>query len=84
MENDLRNTVDSMLSEDYEERFKAEYRQLVIRLQKLETMCFKYANKKLDFKPKCSFQLLQCQLMHMEQYAKILRERAVVEEIDLH
>lgn len=29
---DLKSTVDMMISDDYKERFKAEYHQLVIRL----------------------------------------------------
>ena len=71
------------LSEDYKERFKAEYRALVIRLKKLETMIFKYEHDMLNFKPSCPIELLERQYNHMELYAKILRERAVIEQIEL-
>lgn len=71
------------LSEDYKERFKAEYRALVIRLKKLETMIFKYEHDMLDFKPSCPCFILERQLDHMESYAKTLRERAVIEHIEL-
>lgn len=71
------------LSNDYKERFKAEYRALVIRLKKLETMLFRFHHDKLDFKPSCPEHVLERQCMLMEDYAKILRERAVIEDIDL-
>lgn len=71
------------LSEDYKERFKAEYRALVIRLKKLEVMIYKYNHDMLNFKPSCPLHVLVQQLNHMENYAKILRERAVIEQVDL-
>lgn len=71
------------LSEDYKERFKAEYRALVIRLKKLEVMIYKYNHDMLNFKPSCPLHVLVQQLDHMENYAKTLRERAVIEQIEL-
>lgn len=82
--NVLANTISGMLSVDYKERFKAEYRQLVIRLAKLETMLNKWKNNMLDFTPDCPFLLLKEQYDAMEAYAKCMRERAVVEKIDLN
>ena len=35
---ELKNTVDLMLSDDYKDRFKAEYYQLSIRFKKLKNM----------------------------------------------
>lgn len=71
------------LSEDYKERFKAEYRALVIRLKKLEVMIYKYRHFMLNFKPSCPIDVLVQQLDYMEKYAKTLRERAVIEQIEL-
>ena len=71
------------LSEDYKERFKAEYRALVIRLKKLETMLFKLNNDMLDFRPTCPAHILEHQYEIMDLYAKTLRERAVIEQIEL-
>ena len=78
---ELKDTVDMMLSSDYKERMKAEFRQIRIRRAKLERMIENYYV--LDFKPKCSLELLQSQVAAMDTYALILKERARIEEIDL-
>lgn len=92
-ENEYYKTVKLMLSDDYKERFIAEYRQLVIRLQKLEFFinrikAFDYSSNYDEGEvevPKhdCSIELLERQLEEMESYAKTLRLRAVIEKIDL-
>ena len=78
---ELKDTVDMMLSSDYKERMKAEYRQLKIRSDALKRMVENYYV--LDFKPKCSLQLLQSQVASMCTYALILQERARIEGFDL-
>lgn len=80
----LNNTVDDMLSHDYKDRFRAEYYQLEIRLQKLTDMVKKYEAGTLDFKPACSLSLLQQQVEVMEAYKDILKTRAALEDIEIY
>ena len=80
----LKDTVEMMNSEDYKERFKAEYYQLSIRLCSLTSMLYKWENNMLDFEPKCSKETLENQLIFMQGYIGILRLRAEIEGIDLY
>ena len=50
---ELKETVDLMNSEDYKERFKAEYLQTKIRYNKLHSMLVKWDAKTLSFTPTC-------------------------------
>lgn len=79
----LNETVSMMNSEDYKERFKAEYLQLKIRITGLSNMLEKYKEETLLFKPSCSYELLHTQLVYMECYLNTLEERANIEGIDL-
>ena len=79
----LKDTVEMMNSEDFKERFKAEYYQLSLRLDALTIMLFKWENNMLDFEPKCSKETLKNQVIFMQGYIDILRLRAEIEEIDL-
>ena len=79
----LKDTIEMMTSEDYKERFKAEYYQLLFRVDSLTSMLIKWKNNMLDFKPKCSKETLEYQLLYMQGYLDILRLRAEIEEIDL-
>ena len=79
----LKETVPMMESENYKERFKAEYLQLEIRVNGLRNMLKKYKDGTLTFKPSCSYDLLNGQLKAMELYATYLDERAEIEGIDL-
>lgn len=79
----LDKTVDMMLSDDYKERFKAEYHQLANRKNKLQKMVRAYAKDELDFDPKCSLDLLTWQLKTMQEYEYILKRRAEIESIEL-
>lgn len=83
MVKNLSDTTKLMNSEDYKDRFKAEFHQLKIRRDKLQEMLVKYKNKELNFKPKCSYELLHKQLIFMDSYLNILDERAKVENISL-
>lgn len=80
---DLGDTVEPMLSDDYKDRFKAEYWQTKIRYEKLHKMCIKYEANTLDFEPKCKLELLNMQKMNMGMYLHTLEVRAEVEGIDL-
>ena len=79
----LKDTVELMTSEDFKERFKAEYYQLLIRLDGLTSMLYKWKNNMLDFEPKCSKETLENQVIFMQGYIGILRLRAELEGIDL-
>lgn len=81
--NELKETVELMLSNDYKERFKAEYYQLKIRIDKLDNMLSKMKNDELNFIPTCPYELLQYQLKAMLLYKMYLKERAKIEKIDL-
>lgn len=77
----LENTADMMLSEDYKDRFKAEYCQVCIRYEKLNQMLHNW--DQLSFTPNCSYDLLNTQASIMSAYINVLRERARLENIDL-
>ena len=79
----LNDTVDMMNSDDFRERFKAEYYQLAIRTEGLRVMLEKYIKDELDFEPKCSYDLLFKQFIFMNDYKNCLEERAIVEGINL-
>lgn len=79
----LEQTVDLMLSEDYKERFKAEYYQLYQRFNKLRTMLIKWDRDELDFIPNCPRGTYDMQLEYMYKYLAILECRAKIEEIDI-
>ena len=79
----LKDTIEMMTSEDFKERFKAEYYQLSIRLDNLTSMLIKWENNMLDFEPKYSKEILESQVIFMQGYIDILRLRAQIEEIDL-
>ena len=80
----LNETVNLMNSDDYQDRFKAEYKQLSIRLQGLERMIYMYDMGELSFEPKCSLELLASQALSMRTYQAILEERARIENIQLY
>lgn len=54
---ELQETIEMMNSDDYKERFKAEYHQTKIRYDKLDDMTVKYEAGTLNFTPKCSLEL---------------------------
>ena len=77
----LSDTVDMMLSDDYKERFKAEYYQVLIRADKLAEMLRNWDN--LKFTPTCSKGIYERQLHVMVTYLDILNERALKEGVKL-
>lgn len=79
----LNETVEMMTSADYNERFKAEFYQLKIRICKLENMLHKYELGQLPFKPNCSYDLLNGQLKAMRLYQSYLIERAEIENVEI-
>lgn len=80
---ELRNTIYMMTSEDYKERFKAEYHQTKIRYDQLHKMVTKHEAGTLPFTPSCPISLLREQKASMGQYLHCLEIRAEIEKIDL-
>lgn len=80
---ELKDTVALMNSEDYKDRFKAEYFQTKIRVEKLHAMLVKKEAGVLDFTPACPDINLKQQERAMNDYLKTLEVRAAIEGIDL-
>lgn len=80
----LNDTVKYMNSDDYVDRFKAEYFQLNIRHDKLVLMLERWDNGTLSFIPTCPREFYNLQEKAMSDYIKILKARAAIENIDLN
>ena len=80
---ELKDTVGMMTSSDYKERFRAEYRQTLIRYERLCAMLHKYRQGELEFQPACPIALLEEQCECMLRYLSVLEKRARVEGIEL-
>lgn len=90
---EFKDTIEMMMSEDYKERFKAEYYQTKIRYERLKAFNNKieaadmtdYKGMDAVKKPKhdCPPHLLVAQQRTMGEYLHILEVRAVIEGIDL-
>lgn len=80
---DLEDTVNLMKSDDYEDRFKAEYFQLKLRIEKLDRILIKDEAGTLGFQLSCSKEILEDQKYYMEEYLRVLRVRAEKEGIKL-
>ena len=84
---ELKETVELMNSEDYKERFVAEYRQVKIRYEKLKNFCNKIEVEtmlgKEVTKHDCPLELLREQQKYMGLYLSILEKRALIENIVL-
>lgn len=88
----LKDTVTMMNSEDYKERFKAEYLQTKIRYEKLKAFNNKIeAAERTQYMAKavtmpthdCPLDLLREQQALMGQYLHLLEVRAVIEGVEL-
>ncbi len=86
---ELKDTVQMMCSEDYRERYKAEYYQTKERYEKLKKFNAKIEASRYSIhdlpEPKhdCSSDLLSRQEHIMCEYLKVLEIRAVIENIVL-
>ena len=78
---DLQDTIEMMLSDNYKERFKAEYYQTKIRYDKLQDMVDNWAH--LDFEPILAREIYLLQLKIMKAYLVLLEFRAKAEKIEL-
>jgi hypothetical protein len=90
---EFKDTIEMMMSDDYKERFKAEYHQTKIRYERLKKFNTKieaarateYGLDRKALMPKhdCPEDLLRNQQNVMGNYLHILEVRAVIEGIDL-
>ena len=79
----IKDTVELMLSDNYIDRFKAEYYQTKERYDRLHYMIIKYEAGTLSFEPRCPIELLKDQAKYMGMYLHQLEVRAEIEEIKL-
>ena len=77
----MNDAVGMVLSEDYKERFIAEYVETKIRYERLHNIIIRWYAGKADFVT--DINLLEEQAKHMGNYLKILEIRAVKEDIEL-
>jgi hypothetical protein len=80
---ELSDTIDLMSSDDYKERFVAEYLQTKIRYNNLHRMIVKYDAGTLNFELKTPILILKNQKSFMGQYLNQLEIRAEIEGITL-
>lgn len=80
---ELKDTIELMSSDDYKERFLAEYWQTKIRYDKLHKMIIKYEAGTLEFEPTCDINLFKEQAKHMGSYLYTLEVRAEIEGINI-
>lgn len=80
---ELKDTVKLMESNNYKDRFKAEYFQTKIRYDKLHKMIIKAEAGTLDFKLTTPILVLKNQKSFMGQYLNQLEIRAEIEGINL-
>lgn len=81
---EFKKTAELMLSDNYKERFVAEYHQTKIRYERLHTMVVKYEAGTLDFTPNCPLELLKEQKAAMGKYLYCLEVRAQIENVTLY
>lgn len=79
---ELKDTIDLMNSDNYQDRFRAEYQQTKIRYDKLHKMLIKYDAGTLPFEP-VNISVLRDQAATMGHYLYILETRAEIEKIDI-
>ena len=80
---ELSDTVELMNSDDYKERFIAEYLQTKIRYNNLHRMIVQYEAGTLSFEPVTPILILKNQKSFMGQYLNQLEIRAEIEGIKL-
>lgn len=80
---ELKDTIELMNSDDYRERFIAEYLQAKIRYNKLNKTLVKAQAGTLKFKLKCPIEVLEIQKKHIGEYINDLEVRAEIEGIQI-
>lgn len=80
---ELAATAEGMVSQDYKERFIAEFVQVKNRYYGLKGMIEKWDEGTLSFTPTCPRETYNFQLRAMKDYMDILIVRAKIEGINL-
>ena len=80
---ELKDTIKLMESNDYKDRFKAEYYQVKIRREKLQKILVGNNWEYLSFTPNSPKRYLKYQCDVMLEYMQVLEERAEKEDIKL-
>lgn len=84
---ELKETIELMCSDNYKERFVAEYHQVKIRYEKLKNFCNKIEVEtmlgKEVTKHDCPLELLREQQKYMGLYLSVLEKRALIEKVVL-
>lgn len=84
---ELKETVELMNSEDYKDRFIAEFKQAKIRYEKLKNFCNKIEVEEMlgkeTTKHDCPLELLREQQKYMGLYLSVLEKRALIENVVL-
>lgn len=84
---ELKETIESMCSDNYKERFVAEYHQVKIRYEKLKNFCNKIEVEtmlgKEVTKHDCPLELLREQQKYMGLYLSVLEKRVLIENVEL-
>lgn len=79
----IQDTVDLMISDDYKDRFRAEYWQTKNRYDKLMRMINDFMVGKLGFDPDTPIEILIMQANYMADYLMVLESRAKIEKVRL-
>jgi len=79
----LASTIFGMISDDYKKRFEAEFTQLETRRHALRSMLNRYEAGALSFEPKCPYDILHRQFVHMQDYYNDMHMREKYEGITL-
>ena len=74
---ELKDTIEDMISDDYKERFKAEYKQLIIRMDRLYNYMNNNEISTEEIRPLCE------QVRAMIAYKRCLKQRAKILKIKL-
>lgn len=77
----LKITSKMMNSNNYKDRFIAEYFQVKIRLDRLKETLAKWDEGNLDFSPTCPRSTYDMQVEAMTYYKNVLEARAKMEQI---
>lgn len=80
---ELKDTVELMTSENWQDRFIAEYEQTKIRYEKLHNVFVKREAGKLDFETPIPIESWKAQLSHMGKYLFELEKQAAIHGIKL-
>ena len=80
---ELKDTVELMLSDDWKDRFKAEYLQTKIRYEKLHKLIVRWEVGIIDFETPISLDSWKCQAADMGGYLYELEKQAAIHGIEL-